>query len=381
MKDQTYIKHRASSVVPRKKLKKNGLVSIVILTHNGKKDTLEFIKSLQRTTYKNYEIVLVDNASTDGTLQAVRKKFPYVRTMRNEGNLGFAAGMNTGIRVSKGHYIITVDNDRYIQQPEWLTLLVRTAESDSNIGVVVPTLVYYGTYTIQSVALVAPHIFTKITSTNYCLAMNKEDNGQFTEPFDCVGGNGLYRRDMLKEVGLLDEKMFRYFEETDICTRAKNAGWRVLAQPKSKMWHKGSVTINPTSYISVFENYKNKLRYILKNFDPFTKALALGFNIPYYLYLAAMYALKGRSDLGRAMLDAMVWNWDNRRDYTNLSSCGWCGDESTLVYFRNDSARFVSKWLGISNYHMICNKCFSDASDGRTHSEAIYVYTEKVLSK
>jgi len=297
-------------------MKKRKLVSLIILNYNGKKNTLEFLKSLKKTDYPNYEIIVVDNGSTDGSVEAIRKKFPRVKIVRNKENLGAPAGRNSGIKVAGGEYIVTLDNDMYVNQKNWLSLLVDVAESDEKIGIVIPMLLYYRTNKIQSVGQIAPDILTKITSTTFLWGAGEIDRGQFSEIKDIAAGNGLLKKKVLKKIGLLDEKTFIYFDETDFCYRAKRAGYRIVSQPNSKIWHKGSATIKNLSYFAIYHNYKNKIRFILKNYDFFTKFLALAFNlIFYYNFLIIIYALKGRFDLSKAIIDGAAWNIKNWKDY------------------------------------------------------------------
>jgi GT2 family glycosyltransferase len=291
------------------------LVSLIILNYNGKKDTIEFLRSLKKTDYPNYEIIVVDNGSTDGSPQVIKRKFPYVKLIENKKNLGFAGGMNSGIKKSRGEYIVTLDNDRFIIQKEWLSLLVETAEYDKKIGVVIPMLLRYGTNKIQGWQ-VAPNFLTKITSVTFLFGAGKKDRGQFSKIVDIAAGNGLFKKEVLEKVGLFDEKMFNYFEETDLCYRIKKAGYRVVLQPKSKMWHKGSSTIKPKSYFAIYHSYKNKIRFILKNYDFLTKFFALLFNLGiYYEFLILWYALRGRSNLSKAVFDGIMWNIKNWKDY------------------------------------------------------------------
>jgi hypothetical protein len=297
-------------------MKKRKLVSLIILNYNGKNHTLEFLKSLKKTDYPNYEIIVVDNASTDGSIAAIRKRFPHVKIVANKENIGAPAGRNSGIRVAKGEYIVTLDNDMYVNQKNWLTLLVDAAESDEKIGIVIPMLLYYRTNKIQSVGQIAPNLLTKITSTTFLWGAGEMDRGQFSEINDIAAGNGLIKKKVIKKVGLLDEKTFIYFDETDFCYRAKRAGYRVVSQPNSKIWHKGSATIKSRSYFAIYHNYKNKIRFILKNYDFFTKFLALTFNlIFYYNFLIIIYVLKGRFDLSKAIIDGVAWNIKNWKDY------------------------------------------------------------------
>jgi len=109
---------------------KSKLVSIVIVNYNGKNDTLEFLDSLKKTSYPNYEIIVVGNASTDGSVEAIREKFPKVGIVRNKRNLG--CGLNSGIECGRGDYIVTLPNDMIAFQKSWLSEAVKVAESDKN---------------------------------------------------------------------------------------------------------------------------------------------------------------------------------------------------------------------------------------------------------
>lgn len=290
-------------------------VSIIVLTYNGKEDTLKFLESLKRTDYPNYEIIVVDNASTDGTVKAVRRDFPGVKIVENRKNLGFSGGMNAGVRKSRGKYVVLLNNDMIASQKEWLSLLVDAAEADEHVGIAIPMVLYYGTNRIESLGKVVPGFLTKITATTSLLSHNEKDSGQFKERIEIAAGNGLVRREVFERIGFLDEKMFVYFEETDFGYRARKAGYRIICEPRSKIWHRGSGTIRGGSYFAVYHSYKNKIRFILRNYGPVSKAIALLFNSAYYPFLVVSYALRGRPDLSKAVMDAVVWNLENWKDY------------------------------------------------------------------
>jgi GT2 family glycosyltransferase len=230
-------------------------------------------------------------------------------------NVGFAAGMNVGIAQSRGDYVITFDNDRIVKDPGWLKRLVITAESDERIGVVVPMLLFYGTNKIQSVGQVSPDFITRVTTCTRLSGNGLDDTGQFDSPLDIAAGNGLFRRSALDEVGLFDEKMFCYFEETDLCFRLARAGYKILGEPRSKTWHKGSSTTKVMSYFTIYHTYKNKIRFIIKNYALLDRTVALAFNSVYYAFLIVKFALGMRPDLSVAMAEAVWWNLKNWKDY------------------------------------------------------------------
>jgi len=294
---------------------KRPLVSLIVLTYNGRDDTLAFLESLRCTDYTNYELILVDNASSDGTVEEVRSRFPGMKVVENDENLGFAGGMNVGVRESRGKYVVMLNNDMIAAQKEWLSLLVDAAEADERIGIAIPMVLYYGTDKIESLGKAVPNFLTKITATTSLLAHKEKDRGQFKEIVDIAAGNGLVRHDLFDRIGFLDEKMFIYFEETDFSYRARKSGYRIVCEPKSKIWHKGSATIKEGSYFAVYHGYKNKIRFILKDYDGFSKIVALLFNAAYYPFLVVKYVLKGRLELSRAVIDGVAWNLRNWKDY------------------------------------------------------------------
>src|SRR3989344_9484832 len=117
-------------------MKKQKKVSVVIPTYNLKSDLLDCIDSIVRQDYKNIEIIVVDNASTDGTSEAVKKKFPKVKVIRNKKNLGVTGGANRGVKEAVGAYLLFIDHDNILKK-DMITKLVELMESDPKIGITV----------------------------------------------------------------------------------------------------------------------------------------------------------------------------------------------------------------------------------------------------
>lgn len=309
-----------------KKIKGQKLASLIILNYNGKKDTLEFLESLKKTNYPNYETIVVDNASVDGSVKSIRKNFPNVRIVQNKENLGVAGGKNSGIKVTKGDYIVFLDNDTYANDPNWLSELVKAAESDKKIGIAGIMLMDYKRPDIIQRSYVKEVNGISELMTNICgspipfplhlmYKRNEKDVEQYTKIEDIKDtGYSIVKREVIKNIGEFDEKLFCYFEDTDFCYRAKKAGYRVVLAPAARLLHKGSSTAKH-GYFAIYQSYKNKLRFILKNYEPINKIVAVTFNLCYYPFLMAFYAFKGRIDLSRAIRDGIVWNIKNWRDY------------------------------------------------------------------
>lgn len=236
---------------------------IVVLTWNGKADTLECLASLQNITYSNASILVVDNASNDGTLEAIRNRFHRVDLIRNEQNLRFAAGNNVGIRyaLDRGADCILLLNNDTVVDKNFLSPLVETAESNQNIGIVGPTIYYFS---FPNKIWFAGGIIKWWQGWLEHRGIREIDNGQYaqSEEVDYITGCCLLiKREVIEQIGLLDERYYMYGEDTDWCVRAHRKGFKIFYQPKSKVWHK--VSVSTGGHFSWFKNW-NKLKSLFR---------------------------------------------------------------------------------------------------------------------
>jgi len=193
------------------------------------------LSALLAQTYSPYEIILVDNGSHDGSVDFVRARFPEVRIVENSENLGFAAGNNVAIRVARGDYIVTLNNDTRAE-PEWLEELVRVVETDPQIGMCASKMLFYH----HAGILNSTGISLDVAGIAWDRRGGERDNGQEHEPVEIFGpcaGAALYRREMLDEVGLFDEDFFAYHEDVDLAWRARSRGWRCMYSPRAVVHH------------------------------------------------------------------------------------------------------------------------------------------------
>jgi GT2 family glycosyltransferase len=215
-------------------------VLIIVLCYNGAELTLACLEALRRQEYGRADVLVVDNASRDGTPALVRSRFPEVALIETGANLGFAAGNNVGLRYALEHgydYALLLNNDTEVA-PDFLSLLVRAAEADSAIGVVGPTIYYFD----------RPDIIWSAGGTidwwrgNSAMRGNGAvDRGQYGTPgdVDFVSGCALLCRcAVLERAGLLDERFFMYYEEAEWCVRAARAGFRIVHVPAAHVLHK-----------------------------------------------------------------------------------------------------------------------------------------------
>jgi GT2 family glycosyltransferase len=216
------------------------LVISVVLNSNRRQDTLECLASLAKTTYSNHKVIVLDNHSVDGSVEAIRLAYPQVQSIELQDNLGYAGNNNVGIRAAldQGADWVFVLNEDTVLAPDCITHLVAVSESDSRIGMVGPMVYHYDEPdVIQSAGgLLGPYW------ESIHIAKNEVDTGQVNEPHlvEWISGCGLMiRRDTVEQVGLIDVRYFYYWEETEWCLRAGKVGWRIMHVPAARMWHKG----------------------------------------------------------------------------------------------------------------------------------------------
>ncbi len=215
-------------------------VIAVVLNYNRREDTLACLASLAVSTYRNLRVILLDNSSTDGCVEAVRKTFPEVEIVRLQENRGYAGNNNVGISVAtaQGADWIFVLNEDTVMDPNCVSRLVAAGEADPTIGILGPTVYHFDEpCVIQSGGGLIGRYWESVH-----LAQNELDREQFRCPHDVdwISGCGIMvRRKVIEQVGMLDERYFCYWEETEWCIRAGRAGWRIVHVPQAKLWHKG----------------------------------------------------------------------------------------------------------------------------------------------
>lgn len=219
-------------------------ISIIILNWNRWQDTIECVESVLRIPYPNYEIVIVDNGSTDESVPILSNKFPNLKLIKLKQNIFYAGGNNVGIRYaldSGARYIMLLNNDTVVH-PDFLNPLVEAMEDDSLLCAVGGTIYYYDEEKkIQNIGGSFDYISGKV----HWYGEGCVDVGQFSEKrevnFIC-GAAIMLRSDALKEIGGLDESFVLYAEELDWCLRARKKGYKLMYIPNSKVFHKGAVS-------------------------------------------------------------------------------------------------------------------------------------------
>ena len=196
-------------------------IAIILLNWNGYDDTSDCIRSLSGINYDNYEIVVVDNGSVDGSPDRLANEFPRVKLIRNKENLGFAEGNNVGMRYALANnfdYVLILNNDTVVE-PNFLAILINEAESKKDIGVVGPKIVYYDD---PKIIWFGGGAINKYTSRNINIGLDEPDRGQFdgTKEAEFVTGCAmLVKAEALKRAGLFDPDFFNCMEDLDLACR------------------------------------------------------------------------------------------------------------------------------------------------------------------
>jgi len=227
----------------------NPLVYIVILNWNRRDDTAECLRSVSGLAYPRFRTLVVDNASTDGTLAAIHSLFDDVETVANERNLGFAAGNNVGIRHALAHgadYALLLNNDVVVDK-RLLDELVAVGESRPDAGIIVPKIYYFGEdKRIWSAGAQWRSFPPRVTM----IGLGQEDGPAFNSRRELDYATGcamLIRRKVLEEVGLLDPDFFMYQEDYEFSYRIRQAGYKIVYVPDAILWHKVSTSTGERS--------------------------------------------------------------------------------------------------------------------------------------
>lgn len=275
-------------------------LSIITVNFNGLKDTCALIESIPFN--KNMEVIVVDNASKNDEAIIIQERYPQVKTIRSDKNLGFAGGNNLGIKEAKGKYLFLVNNDTIFIEFN-VQALINRLKSSSNIGIVCPKIrfawdnnpIQYAGYTSLS----------KITIRNRAIGYGEEDTGQYDTPYTTPYAHGaamLIKRDAIEKVGLMPEYYFLYYEEIDWSMMFTHAGYEIWYEPACTIYHKESQSTGQSSPLRTYYITRNRLLLVKRNWQGIYKYLA-------YYYLTCIvvprdiikYLIKGRFALSKAV--------------------------------------------------------------------------------
>ena len=327
-------------------IKNNPKVIIILLNYNRWRDTIECLESIYKITYPNWELILVDNGSEDGSVSRIkewaggkirveskffkydeeRKPIEYIEELllydegearvkvlkkerewdtllphqklsilRIEENRGFTGGNNIGIkyilREKKTDYILLLNNDTFVDG-NFLTELVKVAESDPKIGIVGPKIYYYDEP--NKIWFAGGKINRRLGKTKH-LGVHRIDKGQFEsiKKVDYITGCAfLVKDEVFDKIGLLDNEYFFCFEDLDFCIRAQKEQYYCFYIPKAKIWHKVSQSGGGRiGHISLYYNTRNRALFMKKNGPLFDRICFFPFYLIRFVLIPVIYCM------------------------------------------------------------------------------------------
>jgi GT2 family glycosyltransferase len=276
-------------------MRENPLITVVVLNWNGMKVIERCLDSLKAQTYTPLEIIVVDNASTDGSGDWISRRFPDLKLIVNEKNLGFGGGNNIGIRASQGKYIMMLNNDTRLD-PNCIEEMKTAIEKDGRYGACASKILLENEDNLIDAAGIV--VFPDGLSIGRGRLEKGDRYDEEVEVFFASGCACLYRREMLEDIGLFDEDFFAYADDTDMGWRAQLASWKCIYSPKAIVYHFHSASSGTYSPLKAFLVERNRIWVAIKNF-PFFLLLAGQF-CTFWRYLLQTYgAFIGRGAAGR----------------------------------------------------------------------------------
>lgn len=286
-------------------------VSVIVLNWNGKKFLKNCLDSLQKVAYSSLEIIVVDNNSKDGSQEFVRKNYQNVVLIGNKENYGFAKGNNIGFEASTGDYILILNNDTIVTS-NFLDFLIKDFENDPKIACLQPQI----RLSKNKELLDGVGAFLTFTGFLYHFGYLKNrmqvKYNKRIKIFSAKGACIFLRRKAIEKVGLFDEDFFIFFEETDLCFRLWLAGYSVVYEPKSVIYHLGGGdTASSNSYQHekrVYLSFRNMICCYIKNFGTRNLLTIMPFFIFTHTVLIFYYLLMMKIYMIKVILKAYYWN-------------------------------------------------------------------------
>lgn len=284
------------------------LVSIISINYNQADITCAMIESLRDLSYKNIEVIIVDNASPDQDPEIIKDRFPEIRLIRSEVNLGFAGGNNLAINEARGEYLFFLNNDTEVTA-DCIEPLVNLFQSNKSVGIACPKIVFYDTDIIQYAG--ATNI-NPWTGRNTGIGSMEADRGQFDITYETQLAHGaamMVPRHVIDQVGLMPELYFLYYEELDWCEMIKRAGYTCYFVGESCIYHKESMSVGKASLLKTYYINRNRLLFIRRNFSGLQKwSSYLVFLLVAIPKRMLTHAFRGELKHCTALWRGVIWN-------------------------------------------------------------------------
>ncbi len=281
--------------------------AIVVIPNWNGADMLALCLESLRHQSKKSDVLVVDNGSIDNSIELLESQFPEVILIKLPKNTGFAGGVNTGIKyaLEKDYNAVALLNNDAIADKKWLSRLIDTLESDNKVGIVTSKILREDKKLLDSTG-----DFYNAWGTATPRGRDSIDTGQFdkdTDVFGASGGASLYRTELFKDIGLFDEDFFAYYEDIDISFRARLAGWEILYEPSSIVYHKVGATSGTVRGFTTYHSLKNLFFLSYKNLPLSLLIRQFPKRFVYYVALHAYAWLHGKPGSSlRALLQVIL---------------------------------------------------------------------------
>ena len=287
-------------------------VAVIILNYNGLKWLPRCLSSLLKTRYPNYETFLIDNASSDASVEYVRREYASVKIVRNSTNLGFTEAYNRAISQIEAEYVVLLNNDTEVLNPSWLTYLVRAASEGVNVAAVATKMVSMGNHRLLDSVGGAGIPYWKGGFLD--VGRGEIDVGQYSngfEPFAYCGGAALIRKSAFIDAGKLDAKFFAHYDDPDLCWRLRLRGWRIGYASGAKVAHYRGGTMGGGEVTPLVLYYCNRnfLRAIIKNCGTSLSWALRNYLLYTFLITLAFLIYEPRKSV--LLMRGIVWNLRN----------------------------------------------------------------------
>jgi GT2 family glycosyltransferase len=291
-------------------MKDEFLVSVIIVNYNGKKWLQKCLDSLFSQTYTNFEIILVDNNSSDDSIEFLRSNYSDTRLkiIEHKENSGFAGGNNVGFKYARGEYIILLNNDTWVEK-NYVNNFINAFNEIPNLGCAQSKILLMDTP--EKLDSAGSFWTTSTFLYHYGVAKNTNDEkyNKNYKVFSTKGASVIYRKDILDKLGLFDDRFWCYYEETDLNHRLWLAGYESWYYPQAICYHaNGGTSLAFNNDFIQFHNFKNKIRSFLKNFELTTLIWVMPMHLIIISFLGTTWALQGKFKYTQALANAIMWN-------------------------------------------------------------------------
>ena len=280
------------------------IVSIIVLTWNSSVHLAHCLKNLETQIYKDFEIIIIDNGSTDNSVINAKQYDLNIRVKKLNENKGFAVANNIGARLARGKWLALLNADAF-PEPEWLERLVSTAEQNPE----------YNSFSSRQIQFNAPHLLDGAGDTYHISGLAWRNGYKLSaktygleqkEVFSSCAAAALYSREEFLKVGGFDEDYFSYFEDVDLGFRLRLSGAKCLYVPEAVVHHVGSASTGKRSDFSVYYGYRNLIWTFVKNMPAPLIWIFLPLHISTILFFAVYLTLRGQGKvIWKAIFDAL----------------------------------------------------------------------------